>query len=282
MSLTLIPTRTAGSLGQLKTNTAAVDDPSVQHDAAEWNFSAATIIQLCEDVGVDSNPAAGSLKQRVTTAEMATREGDFGSLIVGDHTLSAADEGKILGFDAAAARTLTIPVGLPDGARFYLIRANGTFPIQIRAGAGHSIPFGEVDVVDSGLVRITIYAGGTTSRVDAFAASGTTRDRSVPLSGSQLGTSPQVLTAVYLEAGTLSGANSRALIGTSPGDAAILEIRSESTGVLLDSFTVTGAVADTALGADTPVVTPGWHTIAIRSDDPGATASALGLRMRYT
>lgn len=67
--LTVIPSRTDGSLGRTKYNAKVISDLNVQYDAAEFNVGADALLAVCTEVGLTNGTTPGSLVARVTALE---------------------------------------------------------------------------------------------------------------------------------------------------------------------------------------------------------------------
>lgn len=106
-------------------------------------------------------------------------------------------------------------------------------------------------------------------------------DKDVSLDGVQTGTSPLVVGAVYLANGVTYGVSSLALIGTVAGGTATLQLRRQTTGVLLSgaSWAVTGALASVALVGPAAVPATDWYTIELLGDAAGTVSLAYGLTL---
>lgn len=119
----------------------------------------------------------------------------------------------------------------------------------------------------SGITR-QILTGDTleVSQVFAFGASVT-------------GTSALVIGAVYLESGQILSTSSRALIGTAAGGMATLQLRRQTTAVLLGvSWTVTGAIANAAMsGGPLTITNTDWYTIELVGGAAATISLAYGL-----
>jgi hypothetical protein len=98
---------------------------------------------------------------------------------------------------------------------------------------------------------------------------------------SVVGVAPLVIGAVYLALNSVYGVASRALIGTTAGGTATLQLRRQTTGVLLPgaSWAVTGALADVVSGAPFTVTATDWYTIELLGDAGPTISLAYGLRL---
>ena len=125
--------------------------------------------------------------------------------------------------------------------------------------------------------KALVEASGVTRQI----ASGDTLEgpQTCALSGSQTGTSALVIGAVYLTSGQVLSTASRALMGTGAGGTATLNLRRQTTAVLLSgaSWAVTGAIADVALGSPVTVVNTDWYTIELSGSAGGTVSLAYGL-----
>jgi len=103
--------------------------------------------------------------------------------------------------------------------------------------------------------------------------------REYALAGSITGTSPLVVGAVYLLSGQVLSTSSRALIGTAAGGTATLNLRRQTTAVLLSgaSWAVTGAIASVVLGSPVTVSNTDWYTIELSGSAGGTVSLAYGL-----
>lgn len=103
--------------------------------------------------------------------------------------------------------------------------------------------------------------------------------REYALAGSITGTSPLVVGAVYLLSGQVLSTSSRALIGTGAGGTATLQLRRQTTAVLLSgaSWAVTGGLASIALGSPVTVANTDWYTIELFGSAGGTVSLAYGL-----
>jgi len=103
--------------------------------------------------------------------------------------------------------------------------------------------------------------------------------REYALAGSITGTSPLVVGAVYLLSGQVLSTSSRALIGTGAGGTATLNLRRQTTAVLLSgaSWAVTGAIASVVLGSPVTVSNTDWYTIELSGSAGGTVSLAYGL-----
>ena len=103
--------------------------------------------------------------------------------------------------------------------------------------------------------------------------------REYALAGSITGTSPLVVGAVYLLSGQVLSTSSRALIGTGAGGTATLNLRRQTTAVLLSgaSWAVTGAIASVVLGSPVTVANTDWYTIELSGSAGGTVSLAYGL-----
>jgi len=101
------------------------------------------------------------------------------------------------------------------------------------------------------------------------------------LNGSHTGTSPLVIGAVYLTAGTIYGTSSGALLGTGAGGTATLQLRRQTTAVLFAgaSWAVTGGLANVVLGSPATVPNTDWYTIELLGSAGGTISLAYGLRL---
>jgi len=96
------------------------------------------------------------------------------------------------------------------------------------------------------------------------------------------GTAAVVLGAVYLVAGMTLMTTSRALVGTSAGGTGTVQLRRESTGVLLAgaSWAYTGSgLSDQALAAAVTVANTDWYTIEMVGSAVGTIPLVYGLRL---
>lgn len=109
----------------------------------------------------------------------------------------------------------------------------------------------------------------------------TLEQKDLVFAASHTGTSPLVIGAVYLLNGSSYGTASRAFIGTGAGGTATLQLRRQTTGVLLAgaSWAVTGALADVALGSPFSVSNTDWYTIEIVGSGVSTVSLAYGLSL---
>jgi hypothetical protein len=92
---------------------------------------------------------------------------------------------------------------------------------------------------------------------------------------SQIGVAPLLVGSVYLPLGVLQG-TSRAMLGTSAGGTATLELRRFTGGAVVATWTATGALQTSALGADGAVVAD-WYDLYLYGDAGPTEALLKGL-----
>ena len=97
----------------------------------------------------------------------------------------------------------------------------------------------------------------------------------------QTGTTPLLVGSVFLPVGTLQAA-SRVMLGTGAGGTATLELRRFTGGALLATWTQTGALQDTLLGASVAVADADWYDITIFGDAGPTVAQIKGLDWTVT
>jgi hypothetical protein len=97
------------------------------------------------------------------------------------------------------------------------------------------------------------------------------------------GTTPKVVTSVYLEAGDILRAESRVRLGAMREDRnAVVRLRSAATGELLvgASWSRAGLLADVLLAGDVTVAATASYYVELLSGDAASTALVQGGRLR--
>ena len=103
------------------------------------------------------------------------------------------------------------------------------------------------------------------------------------LSATVLGTSYQLIGSVYLVAGTILAASSRAMLGTNQvADTAFLELRRFTGGAVISTISATGVLQNAAPGADIIIAADDWYDLYLRSSLVTTTAIIGGLRLVYS
>jgi len=106
---------------------------------------------------------------------------------------------------------------------------------------------------------------------------------SLALSATVTGTSYQLVGSVYLLAGTILAASSRAMIGTDQvADTADLEIRRFTGAAVMSTISATGVLQDTAPGGDIVIAAADWYDLYLRASVVTTTAIVRGLRLVYS
>lgn len=135
-----------------------------------------------------------------------------------------------------------------------------------------------------GVGRVYCVSAGTPGLFDAVWAVAGTSSVIVPVAASTLagaGTSPVAYGAVYLRAGQTIQAVSRALVGAIGGGTATVQIRRQSTGVLVVGlvWATAAALNDQTLAGSVSIVADDWYTLEVVSDTLGAYAVVQGVEI---
>lgn len=97
------------------------------------------------------------------------------------------------------------------------------------------------------------------------------------------GASPVVQGSVYLSAGYVVLASSSALVGAPTGGTGKIQVRRESTGVLVGGleWSRAGALGNEVLGSDVAIVATDWYTVELVGDLAGTEAMSSGISLDF-
>ena len=192
-----------------------------------------------------------------------------------------AANGLVTGFFGPPVQVVMRGVSVVTSSAFLLLGVAVQFTLYDRsrlaadACAGSGAPI-VARAIDNETVRIEVqsgYAGSLSIETPHEVMNG-------PLNASQLGTTELHIGSVYLLNGQRILASSSAMLGGAiVADTGSLRMRRFTGGALIATWSTTGTITDTQLGADVSITNDDWYDLYLFSGGAAETAVIKGLRL---